>query len=66
MFEKTGDFDQKSKFMRISSNLPEIPNYNKNMTQAVKNNTLDNVQQRLEKDMVDKLLNQKPKGNDQF
>ena len=27
VFEKAGDFDQKSKFMRISSNLPQIPNY---------------------------------------
>jgi hypothetical protein len=37
------------------------------MSQAVKNNTLENVQNRLEKDMVDQLLyNTKPKGADQF
>jgi hypothetical protein len=35
------------------------------MAQAVKNNTLENVQNRLEKDMVDQLLySQKPKGAD--
>ena len=41
VFEKKGDFDQKSKFMRIGSNLPQIPDYSKNMKQMVQNNTLE-------------------------
>ena len=27
VFQRTGDFDEKSKFMRISKNLPIIPDY---------------------------------------